>query len=128
MSVINACRGSSLRRTAIATGVQCLQSAQGSVFISNYAILFLQAIGQQDVYEIQVLLYFTNMASSFVAFFIADKAGRRPLMLIGACVMAACMYVIAVVSSYYNTNAGKRGVLAALFIWQVAQALGWSSW
>lgn len=127
-SEINFFRGSNLRRTAIATGVQCLQNAQGNSFISNYSIVFLQAIGQTNVYRVLILLYFTNMAAAFCAFYVTDRVGRRPLMLVGAGIMAACMYAVAGVTGYHNTSTGQKGALAALFIWQFVQALGWSSW
>lgn len=119
--------GTNLRRTAIATGMQCMQQAQGNSFTSNYAVTFLQAVGIQNEYTVLVLLTFTNMASSAFAFYFADKLGRRTLILGSAAVMAACMFAIAGITGYDEQNSAA-GALAGLFIWQIAQAIGWSSW
>ncbi|KAK3631662.1 hypothetical protein LTR56_016769 [Elasticomyces elasticus] len=120
-------RGSNLRRTAIATGVQCLQNAQGNSFIATYSIVFLQAIGVTDTYKVLILLYFTNMVASGFAFYFADKIGRRPLLFGAACVMAICMFTVAGVTGYDNNSQSIKGALACLFIWQFVQAVGWSS-
>jgi MFS family permease len=121
-------RGSNLRRTAIVVGVQCLQQAQGSSFIANYSVVFLQTIGIKDTYQITVLLYVVNLAAAGSAFYAADRLGRRYLLLGAACVMAACMYAVAGITGYDSNPESIKGALACLFIWQFAQALGWSSW
>ncbi|KAK6423957.1 hypothetical protein LTR81_003344 [Elasticomyces elasticus] len=120
-------RGSNLRRTAIATGVQCLQNAQGNSFIATYSIVFLQAIGVTDTYKVLILLYFTNMIASGFAFYFADKIGRRPLLFGAACVMAVCMFTVAGITGCDNNAQSIKGALACLFIWQFVQAVGWSS-
>lgn len=121
--------GTNLRRTAIATGVQCLQQAQGNSFIMNYSITFLQQIGVGNEYKILVLLIFVNMASSAFAFFFTDKIGRRPLLLGGAVILCICMYAVAGVTGYDDSNSmALNGALAALFVWQFVQAICWGSW
>ena len=42
--------------------------------------------------------------------------------------MAACMYAVAGITGYDSNPDSIKGALACLFIWQFAQALGWSSW
>lgn len=80
-----------------------------------------------DTYKTLILLYFTNMMASVFAFYFADRIGRRPLMLSAACVMGACMYTVAGITSSHTSAAGQKGALAALFIWQFAQAIGWAA-
>lgn len=123
-------RGSNLRRTLIATGVQCLQQAQGSSFMSSYAVVFFQAIGIQDEYRILVLLLFVQTIASAFAFYLPDRFGRRWLLIINAIVMALCMYAVSIIKgfSFADTSAGTKGAVAALFIWQFSAAAGWSSW
>ncbi|WYZ43751.1 hypothetical protein EsH8_VII_000187 [Colletotrichum jinshuiense] len=122
-------KGSNLRRTLIATGVQCLQQAQGSSFMSSYAVVFFQTIGIQNEYEIIVLLLFVQTIASAFAFYLPDRFGRRWMLIINAIVMALCMYVVSIVKGYNfaNNDAGTRGAVAALFIWQFSAAVGWSS-
>ncbi|ETS81532.1 hypothetical protein PFICI_06534 [Pestalotiopsis fici W106-1] len=122
-------RGTNLRRTLIATGMQCLQQAQGSSFMSSYAVVFFQAIGVQNEYQIIVLLLFVQTIASAFAFYLPDRFGRRWILIINALVMAICMYVVSLVKGYSfaNNQAGTNGAIAALFIWQFSAAVGWSS-
>ncbi|KAK8085298.1 hypothetical protein PG997_006569 [Apiospora hydei] len=120
--------GTNLRRTAISAGVQCLQQAQGNSFIIQYAVVFLQSIGVQDSFEVLILLYFVNCVASSMAFYFVDKIGRRPLMVGGACIMAACMFILAGLTGFQAQSlAAQKGALACLFVWQFVQAVAWAS-
>ncbi|KAL1304369.1 hypothetical protein AAFC00_003372 [Neodothiora populina] len=122
-------RGSNLRRTMIGAGVQSLQQAQGSSFISNYAITFMQAIGiKQNHMEMNVLFSFVNTMGSTLAFYFVDKFGRRKCLFGGAIVLGSCMYTVAgVVVGAPGNTAAMKGVLAALFVWNFFQSFAWSS-
>ena len=104
-----------------------MQAAQGNGFMSNYSVTFLQTVGIKDEYKISVLLVFTNTMASSFAFYFADKLGRRVLILVSTVVMAIGMFAIAGVTGFGKTS-NPGGALAGLFIWQVFQAVGWSSW
>lgn len=98
--------------------------------MSSYAVVFFQTIGIQNEYEIIVLLLFVQTIASAFAFYLPDRFGRRWMLIINAIVMALCMYVVSIVKGYNfaNNDAGTRGAVAALFIWQFSAAVGWSSW
>ncbi|KAH8884126.1 putative transporter [Thozetella sp. PMI_491] len=122
-------KGTNLRRTLIATGVQCLQQAQGTSFMSSYAVVFMQTIGIEDTYKIIVLLVFTMAMSSAFAFYFPDRLGRRWIMIGSSVVMAVCMFTVAGITGYGladDPNAMKAA-LAMLFIWWFTIAIGWSS-
>ncbi|KAL3463482.1 hypothetical protein BJX64DRAFT_287231 [Aspergillus heterothallicus] len=120
-------RGANLRRTAIATGMQCMQQTQGSGFMSNYLVVFLQGIGITNEYRMTVLMTFTNAMSCGFAFYFVDRLGRRPLILVSTVVMGAAMFAIAGVTGFGDQGAHASGALAGLFLWQIFQAIGWSS-
>ncbi|KAK6214311.1 Dolichyl-diphosphooligosaccharide-protein glycosyltransferase subunit dad1 [Pestalotiopsis sp. IQ-011] len=121
-------RGSNLRRTLISAGVQCLQQAQGSGFIVAYSIVFLQTIGVTNSFEILIYLYMVNCLSSVLAFHFVDRIGRRPLMIGGAMLLSACMFVLAGLTGFHGGDpAAQKGALACLFIWQFVQAVSWAS-
>jgi MFS family permease len=104
----------------------CLEISAHAALL--YSVVFLQTIGIKDTYQITVLLYVVNLAAAGLAFYAADRLGRRYLLLGAACVMAACMYAVAGITGYDSNPESIKGALACLFIWQFAQALGWSSW
>ncbi|KAI1841937.1 hypothetical protein JX265_013052 [Neoarthrinium moseri] len=121
-------KGTNLRRTLISAGVQCLQQAQGSGFIVQYSVIFLQTIGVTNSFEILIYLYFVNCISSVLAFHFVDRIGRRPLMIGGACILGLCMFVLAGLTGFHGGDAGaQKGALACLFIWQFVQAISWAS-
>ncbi|KAL4749563.1 general substrate transporter [Aspergillus terricola var. indicus] len=123
----NCFRGANLRRTAIAAGMQCMQQTQGSGFMSNYLVVFLQGIEIADEYQTTVLMTFTNAMSYSFAFYFVDRLGRRPLILVSTVVMGAAMFAIAGVTGVGDQGANASGALAGLFLWQIFQAIGWSS-
>ncbi|KAK0609083.1 putative glucose transporter HXT5, partial [Lasiodiplodia hormozganensis] len=122
-------RGANLRRTLIVAGVQCFQAGQGNSYITNYGVVFLQAIGVQNTYQTQVLLIFTTTISSVFPFYFADRIGRRLPLIFGAVVMGVCMYVVAGVTGYAPADDGAalKAATAALFVWQFFLSSCWSS-
>ncbi|KAL3475235.1 general substrate transporter [Aspergillus californicus] len=128
VSWLDCFKGPNLRRTLIGTGMQCMQQTQGSGFMSNYLVVFLQGIGVTNEYRTSVLMTFTNMMSSGFAFYFVDRLGRRPLILVSTVVMGASMFAIAGVTGVENKEGSNAsGALAGLFLWQIFQAIGWSS-
>lgn len=122
-------RGANLRRTLIATGVQCLQQGQGSTFIVQYAVVFLQNIGITNSFEILCYLYMVNCLASVLAFHFVDRLGRRPLMINGAIILAISMFIVAGLGGYHSGEAwAQKTMLAFLFLWQFVQAISWASW
>ncbi|KAH8897393.1 putative transporter [Thozetella sp. PMI_491] len=122
-------KGPNLRRTLIATGVQCFQQAQGSSFMASYLVVFFQALNFTDVYKISVLFRFTMTAAVFCGFYIPDRVGRRWLMVICAVIMAGCLLAVAGIQdgSQANDYSLVQGALACLFIWEFIQGIGWES-
>jgi SP family sugar:H+ symporter-like MFS transporter len=123
-------RGTNLRRTLIATGVQCLQQAQGSSFMSTYAVVFFQNLGIKDEYRIIVLLLLVQTLASAFAFYLPDRFGRRRILISMAIVMGLCMLFVSLIMgfSFANNAQGLNAATACVFIWQFATSIGWSSW
>ncbi|KAH8703036.1 general substrate transporter [Talaromyces proteolyticus] len=128
-SWVDCFKGSNLRRTLIATGVQCLQQAQGNSFMASYCVTFFEAIGFNDVYKITVLFYLCMVVGTAVCFYLPDRVGRRWLMISTALIMGVCMFVVAVItgSSLAQNVHAMKGAIGAIFIWQFLMAIGWSS-
>jgi len=71
-SVFDVFRGPDLRRTLIATGVQCLQAAQGSSYMTNYIVLFLQDLGITDIFKIVMIVYVVYLVGVSGSFYLPD--------------------------------------------------------
>jgi MFS family permease len=72
-----------------------------------------------------------KMVSSLVfALFIVDRFGRRPALLVGAVVMAICMFYIggyAKVAGAQAGGAGAQASLAMVYIYIIANSASWTS-
>ncbi|KAF5368059.1 hypothetical protein D9758_004471 [Tetrapyrgos nigripes] len=115
-SIFDVFRGSDLRRTLIATGVQCLQAAQGSSYMTNYIVLFLQSLGIQDVFRIVMIVNVVYLVAISGSFYLPDAFGRRPLMMIGAFICGSCLICVAAINAGMDVipKSAQRAMLTHL--------------
>lgn len=59
-SLMDVFRGTDLRRTMISVGVQCLQQAQGSSYMTSYIVLFLISLGMTNVFQVVMICTYTS--------------------------------------------------------------------
>ncbi|KAI5478473.1 hypothetical protein MNV49_005114 [Pseudohyphozyma bogoriensis] len=131
LSVFDLFKGGDLRRTLISTGTMCLQQGQGSSYMNNYIVLFLQALGLTDVFKIVLILDFLYLAAILLSFYLPDKIGRRKMLLLGAVVTCACFMITAGLNTTAPaggnlSGAPAKAALALMFIWYFFFGLGWS--
>ena len=120
-------RAPNLRRTLIALGVQALQPTQGNSYMTTYSIVLFQTIGIPDSYKTLIYLYFLMLMADSTAFIIADKVGRRPLMFTSSICIAISLFCVGGLTGYApQTEAVKKGTLAAIFFWYFIDAVGWA--
>lgn len=102
-------------------GMQCLQQAQGSSYMSNYIVSFLQASGAKDVFpaimEVNALYY----VSILTGHILPDKFGRRPLIISTALFCGVVLLIVAILTTTVSppTTATSNASLALILIWQV---------
>ncbi|CAG9980926.1 unnamed protein product [Clonostachys byssicola] len=118
---IDLLRSPFLRRLLIAMGMQCLQQAQGSSYMSNYIVSFLQANGVKDVFPAIMgvnALYYVSILTGHI---LPDKFGRRPLIISTALFCGVVLLIVAVLTTTVNppTAATSNASLALILIWQV---------
>ncbi|THV00369.1 general substrate transporter [Dendrothele bispora CBS 962.96] len=129
-SLFDVFRGPDLRRTLIATGVQCLQAAQGSSYMTNYIVLFLQALGITDIFKIVMTVYVVYLVAVSGSFYLPDAFGRRPLMFLGAFICGTCLICVAAINAGTSMDpipsSAQRTMVGLIFIWYFFFGLIWS--
>ncbi|KAM0751341.1 general substrate transporter [Meredithblackwellia eburnea MCA 4105] len=127
-ALIDVFKGSDLRRTLIAVGIQCLQQAQGSAYMTSYIVLFLISLGMTNFFQIVMILYCVYLGGILFSFFLPDYFGRRPMLIWGAVVCAACLTIVSALNIGISpsTDASQKAGLGLIFIWYFVFGLVWS--
>lgn len=113
----------------------------GLAFLSNYALLYLQAVGIKNLFVILMICECVNMetmltsvygvvcASTCAGFWTQDYFGRRPLMMVTGIVGAVALIALGALTTAYPapTGAPADAAIALIFIWFVVYATGWSN-
>lgn len=113
-------KGSNLHRTCIAMGVQCLQQAQGNTFVTSYLVIFLNQVGVDQPQAIAIAVMGCSLAGCIAAFYLSDKLGRRPMLMIGSFFMAVLMWITSGLASWTPggvKGSAAQGAIAALLIY-----------
>ncbi|CAH0027792.1 unnamed protein product [Clonostachys rhizophaga] len=113
-------RGTNLRRTIIAVGVQVLQQAQGNSFATTYLVIFLKQVGVKEPLLINVAKMCCNFGATLLTFFLTDMLGRRPMLMGGSFFMAGLMWTASGVSAWSPggpSNTAVQGVVAAILLY-----------
>ncbi|KAF2439711.1 general substrate transporter [Karstenula rhodostoma CBS 690.94] len=114
-------RGPDLRRLLIAVGIQSLQQAQGSSYMNNYVVSFLQSTGVKNVFPVIMGLYTLYYFAILTGHFLPDMVGRRPILMSTGAFCATCLITVsALVVAYSNPpEAAQKASIALIFLWQI---------
>ena len=108
-----------VRRTITSAVVLIGLAITGIQFVAPYAALFLNGIGINNPYLINVIIGLCIFAGSFIGPVVVEYGGRRFAMLTGYSLMATCMLIFSAVSSALGAQSSiARNILVAfLCIW-----------
>ncbi|EXJ91450.1 hypothetical protein A1O1_04562 [Capronia coronata CBS 617.96] len=127
-SYLDCFKGSNGRRLMIATGVQVLQQLSGNAFMTSYSVIFFAQVGLTDPLGSAMARNAMAIGGSMFAFYLADKVGRRPLLIVSAVGMWIALWVVAGVAGYTTPSGGMaQFLLALMLIWSFFGNLGWGS-
>ncbi|ORY31055.1 general substrate transporter [Naematelia encephala] len=114
-----------LRRVLIATGVQSLQHAQGSSYMTSYIVSFLIGIGVKDYFPIVMALNCVYFAAVCTGYFLPDMFGRRSLLLGPSALCGICLICVAALVTAYPVPppAVQKASIGLIFIWEFAFGL-----
>lgn len=127
-SILDCFRGTNLRRTIVAAGVQILQQAQGVSFINNFIVTFMKQLGFADPLQYNVILIACGLVANVISFYTFDKIGRRISMFFGAFLMAAMMVGVGgtTANGYESLSPmTQKGCVAMLVLWYIFFNLSW---
>lgn len=121
-----------LRRTLIACLPVVSQLFMGYPLCGNYLAYFLVNSGIDNPFLITVISMVCALVSAGVAFFLIERVGRRPQILIGSYGMVACLLVVGILGFFGRGTMWNSRVLAAfciiwaLFYYASVGAVGWT--
>lgn len=112
-------RGTNLRRTAVSALVLISLPLTGIQFVAPYAAFFLEGVGIENPYLINVIVALCIFGGAFFGPLILDYGGRRFAMLAGYGLMAICMLIFSSVSTALGADdsSAQNVVVAFLCIW-----------
>jgi hypothetical protein len=110
------------RRMLIAVGIQCLQQAQGSSYMNNYVVSFLQGTGVTNVFPVIMGLYTLYWVAILTGHFLPDMYGRRVILMSTGVFCAACLIIIAIMTTVIAvpTKATQNASIALIFLWEIS--------
>ncbi|ERT01380.1 sugar transporter [Sporothrix schenckii 1099-18] len=128
-------------RVLLSVALMMLQQLTGINAVNYFSPIIFQELGYSTT-EVALLatgVYgIVKMVSSVLfSFFIVDRFGRRPPMLVGAVVMAVCMFYVGAFAKIVGSNPataqvgggspGGQAALAMIYIYIIANSASWTS-
>ncbi|CAK7221909.1 hypothetical protein SBRCBS47491_004690 [Sporothrix bragantina] len=128
-------------RVLLSICLMMLQQLTGINAVNYFSPIIFQELGYSTT-EVALLatgVYgIVKMVSSILfSFFIVDRFGRRPPMLIGAAVMAVCMFYVGAFAKIVGNDPataqvgggspGGQAALAMIYIYIIANSASWTS-
>jgi hypothetical protein len=76
-----------LKRTLTAGALICLSQVGGQILCGTYSTVLLVQSGVADPFKITIIIFLLQFAGTLVGPVLVDKAGRRPVALVGFCIL-----------------------------------------
>lgn len=105
-----------LQRTLSAGAILSASQASGQILILTYATVILVASGVGNPFQITVIISSLQFLGTVVGPFLVDKAGRRPVALVGFTILLLLNLAAGSLGAAGLTTETQRLALAAVFI------------
>ncbi|KAI0364809.1 AmMst-1 [Pilatotrama ljubarskyi] len=114
-------------RTFTSITLQACQQLTGINFITYYGITFFASAGVKDPFLVQIGISIVATGMTFIAMWVVDRCGRRPLLIGGAAVMCLCEFLIAILALtiFVENVAGHKALIGLVCIYDGAFAATW---
>ncbi|KAF5390512.1 hypothetical protein D9757_005203 [Collybiopsis confluens] len=103
-------RGTTRRKFVCAVGILISQQIGGVQFIFSYTTTFLSGVGIENAFLITIIVDLVEVIGVVVSFFLVNRYGRRPLLLI----TSAFMTIVGAMGSLHgNRTSSQNNLIAA---------------
>lgn len=115
------------RRTLLAILIQVMQQFTGVSFIFNYGTVFFSQVGVGGPFIIMIMTNLVNLIGTVVSFFLVDRLGRRPLLLVGSVIMFIGQLSVGVsgLKAEEGDMKAKKAIVAFVLIYVFGFAASW---
>lgn len=119
-------RGSNLKRTLIAIGMNFFIQATGSPFTAAYGTLFVQSLDSLNAFDYSIMSSCINTTVCLASILITDKIGRRPILLIGSTLQAVWLFTMAGIGiPHHKTSAEIHTIIALTALSSASLCFSW---
>ncbi|QGA16551.1 hypothetical protein EYB26_004218 [Talaromyces marneffei] len=119
-------RGSNLKRTLIAMGMNFFIQATGSPFTAAYGTLFVQSLNSLNPFDYSIMSSCINTFCCVLSITITDKVGRRPILLIGSALQIVWLFSMAGIGLYHHpTSSQKYSIIALTALSSASLCFSW---
>jgi MFS transporter, SP family, sugar:H+ symporter len=96
-------------------------------FIFYYGTAYFQRAGFENPFTIQVITNTVNVVSTIPGLYLVEKMGRRNLLLMGATIMTASQFIVAITGTVSGTTnlPAQRAAIAFVCIYIFGFASSW---
>lgn len=118
--------GTNLKRTAIVVTTNFFQQATGQSFASQYGTIFIKSLGTVNPFSMSCGNSAIGLSSLIVCLLVADKLGRRYMLLAGSTVQAVALVAMGGLGLRgTGAFAHKAGEAAMLSLFASAFSFAW---
>lgn len=115
-------KGTNLRRTLVSAIPFSMQNFVGGPLMFN-APYFLNTIGMENAFQANLIVMCVLLFGVFVSFYLVDKAGRRPLLLMGGIAMSATVFIVGAMGQIGIAKGTGTVMIVMMALWVFAYAL-----
>jgi len=117
-------QGTNLKRTMIVIGSNFFLQATGQGFVSPYGTTFVKQLGTINPFTVSCTTSLAGFVGVFLSLFLADKVGRRNLLLFGNVLLTCALMIMGGLGVQTPVSAqNKLGIVSMLYIWLFAFSL-----
>ncbi|KIY44520.1 general substrate transporter, partial [Fistulina hepatica ATCC 64428] len=120
-------KGTTRRKFLCALGILVCQQIGGVQFIFSYTTTFLSDVGIGDAFIITIVVDIIEVIGVVVSFFLVNRIGRRPLLLITSTFMTIFLILVGAMGSLkgHRTAAENNLIAAGIMLYVFFFNLAW---